>query len=153
MTGVLWRPVFTLSLLNDPPLPRLVLDNTNGCLWDNHRRNLRWATIVQNNRNTGKRTGGPYKGVQPDKRRTTWCARITIGGKVHHVASAPTAELAVRTYDVAARIAFGNYTRTNQELGLLPPCTSGERLPHLDRFLEREQLLGAFPRDRGSYRT
>jgi hypothetical protein len=42
-----------------------------------------------------------------------WIARITVRGKQHHLGTYEEEEEEARAYDMAARLHFGDYARTN----------------------------------------
>ncbi|SRR6266536_26325 len=98
-------------------------DHVNGNSLDNRRLNLRPATPRQNSANQRKRqrqTTSRFKGVSWHKRRKghgghrdAWNAYITVGGKRRELGHFDVEEDAARTYDAAAREAWGEFARTN----------------------------------------
>lgn len=72
--------------------------------------NCRWVTTYQQTTNHRSRTS-TYKGIY--FHRNTWVARITVNGKGKYLGRFPDAEQAARAYDVAAREAFGDFSRLN----------------------------------------
>lgn len=81
-------------------------------------RNLRPASVLENNRNCGRRadnTSG-YKGVKRDPRytRRPWYAAINNAiNETLHLGSFATAEAAARAYDRAAMRLFGSFAVLN----------------------------------------
>ncbi len=101
-------------------LPYRKLDHINGHRDDNRIINLREVTDFQNATNKasrGERLSG-FKGVS---RRAcgTWRANICSNRKQTSLGTYTTAEDAARAYDVAARELFGEFAKTNADLGLL----------------------------------
>ena len=93
------------------------IDHKNGDGCDNRRSNLRWATYVEQRRNSGlgcRNTTG-FKGVSFDKTRGKYEAKTKTDGRFLHLGRFATAEEAARAYDRAAREHFGEYARTNFE--------------------------------------
>lgn len=82
---------------------------------NNSRENLRAATHVQNQGNTGLRknnTSG-FKGVLFDSRLGKWFAKIQPKGKSIVLGCYNSPEEAAKAYDRAAVSYFGDFARTN----------------------------------------
>jgi hypothetical protein len=95
------------------PLEGFAADHINGDTLDNRRENLRIVSHAQNNSNQRRRKDNRsgYRGVQQDRNR--WAAKITVGGKTHHIGCFGTAEEAARAYDAASLDLHGVYGRRN----------------------------------------
>ncbi|HEY7298669.1 MAG TPA: HNH endonuclease signature motif containing protein [Xanthobacteraceae bacterium] len=110
--------------------PTEEVDHRNGNRADNRIANLRQSSRAQNAQNTWRRyrTTG-FKGV--DWHRRKWRARIVVSGTRIHIGYYPTAEKAAAAYDEAARLHYGEFARTNEMAGLLPPrrCESESVTP------------------------
>lgn len=91
------------------PVDHIDRDRTN-----NRRRNLRLATVSQNNANSVSRakSRSGLKGVRllPSGR---WAAHISIRGDLRHLGTYDTAEAAARAYDRAAREGYGEFAVLN----------------------------------------
>lgn len=98
------------------PDPGLQVDHINGNTLDNRRENLRACTPSQNSMNTRARKGcrSRFKGVCWRTDWRGWKARITAGGKVHHLGLFKTEEEAARAYNDAARRLHGQFARLNE---------------------------------------
>lgn len=89
-------------------------DHVDGDGLNNQRNNLRDATRAQNSNNTRAKGGAsPFKGVSRKSGSTRWRATIAIGGVQRYLRSFLTEEEAARSYDAAARKAFGPYATLN----------------------------------------
>lgn len=78
--------------------------------------NCRWATRVQQMRNTRKRRGAKtsrYKGVSRHSQNGNWVAQIGINNRPVYVGSFDLEEDAARAYDAAARKVFGEFALVN----------------------------------------
>lgn len=96
-----------------------VTDHKNGNGLDNQRHNLRDATHSGNQANRHVAQGSsPFKGVSWHKGKNTWTARITVNRRLHHLGDFDSEVSAARAYDAAARMLFGSYAATNEDLGL-----------------------------------
>ena len=86
-----------------------VVDHVDNDPLNNRIRNLRAATISQNNANTGKKAtnSSGYKGVSLQKER--WIASINKDGKRIYVGAFDTAEEAHKAYQLAAMKIFGEF--------------------------------------------
>lgn len=87
---------------------------------DNQKRNLRIATLQQNNFNTRKRstpTSSRYKGVCYRKDTRKWKAYVDRDGKkrnLGHCPDTPEGEIeCARLYDCAARVLHGEFALLN----------------------------------------
>jgi hypothetical protein len=96
-----------------------LVDHKNGDTLDNRKKNLRICTTVQNLQNSKlkKNSEQGFKGVEP--RGNKWIARIGINGKKKYLGIFSSKEDAARAYDEAAILFFGEFARTNKDLGLL----------------------------------
>lgn len=103
--------------IEDAPHTRVDHRDRNGL--NNQRSNLRIATVSQNLQNQELRpnnTSG-FKGVYKCGKK--WKAQIGIDGKRTNLGRFLVPEDAAYAYDKAARLMFGKFALTNQELGLL----------------------------------
>lgn len=90
------------------------IDHINMNRSDNRIENLRLATRSQNKYNTVKQrdnTSG-HKGVDFDRSRGLWRARISVDGRVIQIGRFASAEAAGAAYMVAARTHHGEFART-----------------------------------------
>jgi HNH endonuclease/AP2 domain len=105
------------------PLHRFILnaprgtqiDHRDGNPLNNRRENLRFCTAAQNAQNSRKpktNTSG-FKGVNWDKRRQNWVARIKCNSKAIHIGVFKDPVLAAHAYDHAARRYHGPFARLN----------------------------------------
>lgn len=94
------------------------VDHIDGNGLNNTRGNLRVCSRAQNtmNQKLSCRNRSGKKGVYLDKRRGTWSAEITCSGKKKFLGSFKDRESAASAYDVAARLLFGEFARTNEKL-------------------------------------
>lgn len=93
--------------------PANAIDHINGVRNCNIFANLREATTAQNNINVGIRkdnTSG-YKGVTWRKSTNRWLAQASINGKVTHLGSFKTPELASKAYQEITQKHFGDFYR------------------------------------------
>ena len=102
------KMVYMHRLILSAPADTLV-DHRNRVTTDNRRINLRLATRQQNAANMDR--GSEWKGVTP--RTGGWVAQITVDGVNEYLGLYPSAEMAARAYDAAARSRFGAFARCN----------------------------------------
>jgi hypothetical protein len=100
------------------------VDHINGNTLDNRKSNLRLCTKHENQRNRrlGKNNTSGFKGVTKS-RKESWKANIYIHGRQTYLGSFSTPELAALAYDEAANKHYGDFAKTNMDLGLLCPKT------------------------------
>lgn len=91
------------------------VDHKDGNGLNNARANLRLCTQSQNmqNRRGLANTQSGFKGVSPNvhSKINPWNARIRVKGRLMHLGSFPTAELAHLAYCAAAQEYFGEFWR------------------------------------------
>lgn len=101
-------------ILNAPS--EMLVDHINRNPLDNRRCNLRLCTMSQNKANSEGKRGRmvPYKGLRFNKRlKNKWQSRICVNGRIRHLGSFPTAELAAIAYNVAAVEEYGEFACLN----------------------------------------
>lgn len=94
------------------------IDHINGNGLDNRKNNMRLCTHAQNNMNKNKiwsKSG--FKGVTLNHHK--WSARITVNNKIKYLGRYKNIKDAARAYDLAAIKFFGNFAKTNEQMGLL----------------------------------
>jgi hypothetical protein len=97
------------------PPSDMEVDHINHNTLDNRKCNLRVVPKCVNAQNTlisSNNTSG-FKGVSFDKSRAAWMASISSNGKQISLGRFPSAELAARAYDDAARRLHGPLARLN----------------------------------------
>lgn len=100
----------------------MMVDHIDGDGLNNQRHNLRPCTHTQNMQNRCSVSGASrFKGVWVEGDR--WRSAIRVAGKKMHLGSFTSEIDAARSYDKAAVRLFGEFAKTNQDLGLfqLPP--------------------------------
>lgn len=100
-----------------------IVDHANGIGIDNRKENLRFTDRQGNAANAKKKAGtSRYKGVFWDRARNgwldphaggLWTAQITVGYKRILLGRFRDEVEAARAYDAAARLYFGEFSRTN----------------------------------------
>lgn len=104
------------NFLMRPPEGKQV-DHINRDRLDNRRSNLRLCTKAENLRNkcTYKNNLSGFKGVRFYRwnKQEKWVARIRMDGKLIHIGTFKTAELAAKAYDEKAKRIFGEFAGTN----------------------------------------
>lgn len=100
----------------------MCLDHKDGNSNNNRIENLRLCTATQNNQNKTiyKRSRSGYKGVihcQRDESR--FSCHIRVDGEQMFLGIFDSAIQAAMAYDLAATKYFGEFARTNRDLGLL----------------------------------
>jgi hypothetical protein len=97
------------------------VDHKNGNPLDNQRVNLRICTQSQNMGNAKKRknVSSKFKGVSFYKSRGKWEAYIKANGVFVKLGYFATEIEAAKAYDNAAIANFGEFAKTNKDLGLL----------------------------------
>jgi hypothetical protein len=93
----------------------MIVDHINSNGFDNTRANMRNITQRQNSYNQSKQVGtiSIYKGVNYDKRRHRWYARIRLGRERFFLGYFDTEIEAARAYDYMAVRLFGEFARLN----------------------------------------
>jgi len=94
-------------------------DHKDGNGLNNQRSNLRRCDYVQNNGNMAlhKNNASGYKGVR--FRSGKWEAQISRGDRMFYLGRFVSPKDAARAYDAAALAYFGEFARTNQQMGLI----------------------------------
>lgn len=112
------RPFSLHRQLMGAPQNREV-DHINGDTLDNRRKNLRICSHKENLRNKSKQAGttlSRFKGVSLSRGR--WRAQIEQNGVNLRLGTFSSEFAAARQYDRAARVFFGSFAKTNEEMGL-----------------------------------
>ncbi len=118
---VIGRRVVSLHRYIFGDKPRLVVDHINGNGLDNRKKNLRWATVSQNQMNARKPlrrngTTSRYRGVsfRADKNYSKpWGVRIYVKGRRINVGYYADEEAAAKAYDKAAKKHHGEFANLN----------------------------------------
>jgi hypothetical protein len=87
------------------------VDHVNGCIHDNDIRNLRLATVQEQQFNSKAKSSG-YKGISKNS-KNRWQAEIRHNGKAIYLGNFDNPVKAARAYDAKARELFGEYAKTN----------------------------------------
>jgi hypothetical protein len=148
------KQVFLYRFLFDEP-KGFDVDHWDGDTLNNRRKNLRIATHQQNlaNQKLSSASTSGYKGVTLDQRKKkdgtplepSWMAQAKHNGKRVYIGKFPSPEAAARAYDRKMIELHGEFARTNESLGLLPPDDGSE--------LERQIHLGANARGGNRWKT
>lgn len=97
--------------------PGVLVDHRNRYGLDCQRHNLRPATASQNAAYAAYAIGrSGFRGVQPPcpaHGERSWVAKISVGNQRRRLGVFPTAELAARAYDAAARLHHGEFAVLN----------------------------------------
>lgn len=93
--------------------PGVGVDHVSGERFDNRRCNLRFATQKENSRNQKRRKQHGYKGVYQRKDTRKWQVKIMVDYRAINLGCYTNEEIAATAYDVAARIFFGEFAKTN----------------------------------------
>lgn len=94
----------------------IYVDHKNQKPLDNRKDNLRFATPLQNTRNSKKaknNTSG-YRGVFYIKNKDLWRASIRVNGKLLYLGSSKIKNKAARLYNEAAKKYFGEFAVLNE---------------------------------------
>lgn len=95
-------------------------DHVDGDGLNNQGHNLRVATNFQNGQNRRWQPhSSPYKGVVNYKGTGKWAAQIRISGWLKPLGYFDCPKKAATIYDAAAIQHFGEFAKTNQQMGLL----------------------------------
>ena len=102
---------------------RVNIDHANGDPSDNRRCNLRLCNHAENMRNQSAVKGSSrFKGVYESQTPGKWKANITYTRpgfpRSIHLGTFSTEEDAARAYDAKVRELFGEFAKTNEDLGL-----------------------------------
>ena len=126
-SGILHRIIAGLvwgrDSLRDSQGARVDVDHINGCKTDNRRCNLRLCNHAENMRNQSTVKGSSrFKGVYESQTPGKWKANITYTRpgfpRSIHLGTFSTEEDAARAYDAKVRVLFGEFAKTNEDLGL-----------------------------------
>ncbi len=116
-----WQTVAMHRLiLNESGRNQIDHRNQNGL--DNRKANLRSCPQRKNQWNrTASAHTAPYKGVDFNSVHpgNKWRAQIAVNGKKLYLGRFATPEEAALAYDLSAARFFGEFARTNQQMGLL----------------------------------
>lgn len=96
------------------------LDHKDGDGLNNQKKNLRPANKVENGRNRRiQHHSAPYKGVSFIKAQNQWQASGRLNKKKVHIGTYDSPVLAALAYDTFAQAFYGEFARTNQQMGAL----------------------------------
>ena len=96
------------------------IDHEDGDGLNNQKQNLRNATSVENGRNMKLQIhSSPYKGVSFVPRQNQWQASGCLNKKKVHIGTYSSPVLAALAYDTFAQAFYGQFAKTNQQLGAL----------------------------------
>ena len=101
------------EILNAPS--ELQVDHIDGNKLNNHKANLRLATLWQNTFNVSKRqhTTSIYKGVYWHKGANKWCAFLWFNQKYVYLGLHMSEVEAAKAYNEAATKYFGEFAKLN----------------------------------------
>ena len=95
-------------------------DHKDGNGLNNQRNNIRPASRTENQRNRKlQRHSAPYKGVHLFKASGNWTASIRLNKRKIHLGYFKSPKAAAEAYDVAAEQHFGEFAKTNKQIGAL----------------------------------
>lgn len=102
-------------------LPGEEVDHKDGNKLNNTKENLRRCTKAQNMCNSVKYSTNKsgYKGVSFHKRSGKWQSTIMKNQKKIYIGLFDTPQEAAQAYDNKAKELFGEFAKTNKDLGLL----------------------------------
>ena len=105
----LHRLIASAFILN--PFDKRCVDHINGDKLDNRLENLRWASDLENTRNSryANKASSLPRGV--DKNRNRFRVYIRHDGKSHYLGTYDTPEEASEIYEVTAEELFGEFYR------------------------------------------
>lgn len=146
--GAKWR--WLHRYIVDAP-PDAIVDHINGNGLDNRRENLRIVTSAQNSQNQFVQAGNDktsrFKGVHWDSGASRWVASIASRYLGQFIEEADAA----RAYDRAAVAAWGEYSRTNESMGLYDGQQPVERNAMETRSVK--QVAGAYANETAQWRA
>jgi hypothetical protein len=90
-----------------------IVDHINGDSLDNRLCNLRFCNVSQNGANSKPKKNKRFKGIYFRKDRNSWIARVVFNYKKIYVGEYKSEEMAAAAYDVAAKIVFKEFCKTN----------------------------------------
>lgn len=98
-----------------------LVDHVDGNTLNNQKSNLRKCSKLENSRNRklSKRNKSGYKGVTWYSRNEKWRASISVNNKVLWLGLFVNPVDAAIAYDLAAKRYYGEFAKTNKDLGLL----------------------------------
>lgn len=99
-----------------------VTDHKDSNGLNNTRDNLRPCTQSLNcaGKRISKNNTSGFKGVSFKKTIKRWTAQIKKGRKYIHIGCFKSATEAAKAYDSVATLIFGEFAKTNKQMGLLP---------------------------------
>lgn len=106
---IIWE-MFNGEIPDNLLVDHIDCDNNNNLI-----SNLRIATKLENNRNTGSRKGSSskYKGVSWDKKREKWCAKIQVLDIYKHLGYFGIEEDAAVAYNKFATLIHDDFVKVN----------------------------------------